>query len=89
MSEVIASIGTLIALIAVGIALKQNALNRKAIQAQTFLTIINTAREIRFSKGMDLIRSFKYNDYQEYKSKESQENQNLVRSVSSTHFIYQ
>ena len=81
MSETIALIGTFIALIAAGIALGQNRLNRKAIQAQTFLTIVNTAREIKFSKGMDVIRSFKYKSYQEYKSKESEDNQNLVRAV--------
>ncbi len=81
MSEVIAIIGTLIALIAAGTALRQNTLNRKAIQAQTFLTIVNTAREIEFSKGMDLIRSFKYDNYQDYKSKESQEVKDLVRAV--------
>jgi hypothetical protein len=80
-TEVIAMIGTVIALVTAWIALRQNVLHRKAIQAQTFLTIVNTAREIQFSKGMDLIRSFKYNDYQDYKSKESQEVQDLVRSV--------
>lgn len=70
-----------IALIALGIALWQLHLNRIAIQAQTFMTIISTAREIQFSKVMDKIRKFKYTDYKTYKLKESRETQRQVREV--------
>ena len=81
MSEAIAVIGTLIALVAAAVALRQNVLNRKAIQAQTFLTIVNTAREIEFSRGMDVIRAFRYDNYQDYTSTETQEVKDLVRAV--------
>jgi hypothetical protein len=70
-----------IALIALSIALWQLHLNRIAIQAQTFMTIVNTAREIQFSKVMDKIRKFKYTDYKTYKLKESRETQRQVREV--------
>ena len=62
-------------------ATKQNNLSRIAIQAQTFLTVVNTAREIRFSEGMDIIRSFKYKSYNAYKSKEAKKTQLHVREI--------
>ncbi|MBC7875799.1 MAG: hypothetical protein H7Y59_01395 [Anaerolineales bacterium] len=85
---VIASIGTVIAIITAWIAIKQsieavkqNKLSQIAIQAQTFLTVINTAREIHFSEGMDVIRGFKYKNYKTYKSKETKQTQFHVREV--------
>jgi hypothetical protein len=45
-SEIVALISVLIAGLAMFITIKQNALNRKTMQAQTFVTIVNTAREI-------------------------------------------
>jgi len=62
-------------------AIKQNDLNRVAIQAQTFLTVVNTAREIRFSEGMDIIRGFKYKSYKTYKAKEIKQTQLHVREI--------
>lgn len=91
----IALIGTIIATISAVIAIitawaaikqskeamKQNHLSGAAIRAQTFLTVVNTAREIHFSEGMDIIRRFKYKSYKTYKSKESKKTQMLVREV--------
>lgn len=80
-SETIALISVLIAVIAIIVALRQNVLNRKAMQAQTFVTIVNTAREIEFSKGMDKIRSLRYTDYKKFKRSESKVVQTQVREV--------
>lgn len=70
-----------VALIGLGFASWQLYLNRIAIQAQTFMSIVNTAREIQFSRVMDKIRKFKYADYKSYKSNESRETQRQVREV--------
>ncbi len=92
---IISFIGTMIAIIGLIIAImtaraaikqtneaiKQNSLNRVAIQAQTFLTVVNTAREIHFSEGMDIIRGFKYKSYKTYKSKETKQIQLHVREI--------
>ncbi|MBI5963573.1 MAG: hypothetical protein HY863_08885 [Chloroflexi bacterium] len=85
---VIASLGAVIAIITAWVAIKQsveavkqNKLSQIAIQAQTFLTIVNTAREIRFSEGMDIIRGFKYKNYKTYRSKETRQTQLHVREV--------
>ena len=81
LSEIISTVGAIIAFLALGISLRQINLNRKAIQAQTFITVINTAREIRFSEGMDIIRGFKYNSYKTYKTKENKKTQLHVREI--------
>jgi hypothetical protein len=78
---IIAGTGIVIALITAWAAIRQNTLNRKAIQAQTFLTVVNTAREIHFSQGMDRIRTLKYTDFNEYKSNETKDVQEQVRDV--------
>lgn len=62
-------------------AIEQNKLTQLSIQAQTFLTVVNTAREICFSKGMDIIRTLNYSDYHDFKSKESKEAQEQIRAV--------
>ena len=43
--------------------------------------VIKNARELQFSKGMDIIRGLKYRDYGKFKSKESKEAQEQVRAV--------
>lgn len=78
---IIATIGAIIAIIAAWVAIKQNNLSRVSIQAQTFLTVVNTAREIHFSEGMDIIRGFRYKSYKAYKSKENTKTQLHVREV--------
>jgi ABC-type nickel/cobalt efflux system permease component RcnA len=62
-------------------AKKQNSLSHKAIQAQTFLMVINIARELQFSKGMDIIRRLNYRDYGDFKSNEPKETQEQIRTV--------
>jgi hypothetical protein len=62
-SVVVASLSALFAWKAVREAAKQNNLSHKAIQAQTMMMIIDHAREIQFSQGMDLVRSLNYKDY--------------------------
>ena len=59
----------------------QTKLNRKAIEAETFVQIVNTAREIGFSQGMDLIRSLPYKNYDEFKKSASSEVQIHIRKV--------
>jgi hypothetical protein len=54
---------------------------RKAMQAQTFLRIIDTAREITFSQGMDTIRSLRHNSYKAFCESESKEVQLHVRKL--------
>lgn len=60
---------------------RQTGMNRQAIQAQTFVTLINTARSIRFSHGMDIIRSLRYQDYAEFKKSTSPDVQAHIREV--------
>jgi hypothetical protein len=43
--------------------------------------VVNTAREIRFSRGMDIIRTLDYSNYHDFKSKESEEVQEQIRAV--------
>jgi len=61
-SVIVASLSVFFAWKAVREAAEQNTLSYKAIQAQTMMMIIDHAREIRFSQGMDVIRSLKYKD---------------------------
>jgi hypothetical protein len=51
------------------------------MQAQTLVTIVNTARNIHFSQGMDIIRALHYDNYDEFKKSESEEVQAQVREV--------
>jgi hypothetical protein len=62
-------------------ATKQNAISRKAIQAQTFLMVVSNARELQFSQNMDAIRRLNYKSYDTFKSKESKKVQEQVRAV--------
>ncbi len=80
-SEIVALISVILAATATFVALRQNVLNRKAMQAQTFVTIVNTAREIEFSKGMDKIRSLRYIDYKKFKKSEPKAVQEHIREV--------
>jgi len=80
-SEIVALISVVIAAIATYLALKQTELNRKAMQAQTFVTIVNTARDIKFSRGMDIIRSLRYENYDEFKESEPTEVQAHIREI--------
>ncbi len=80
-SEIVTLLSVIIAAVATGFALWQVRLNRKAIQAQTFLTLVNTARDIHFSQGMDIIRSLRYSDHDEFRKKEPKEVQAHVRDV--------
>ena len=80
-SVIVASLSVFFAWKAVREAAEQNTLSYKAIQAQTMMMIIDHAREIRFSQGMDVIRSLKYKDYKTYKKKEAKEIQQQVRLV--------
>jgi len=66
---------------AVGESVKQNELSRKAVQAQTFLAVTNTARELQFSKGMDIVRNLSYKNYDVFILKESKNTQEQVRAV--------
>ena len=54
---------------------------RKTMQAQTFLRIIDTARSIRFSQGMDIIRSLRYDNYEQFRRSETKEVQGQVRDI--------
>lgn len=79
------NIATAIAAIATAVAaffiLSQARTARNAIQAQTFLRIIETARDIRFSQGMDIIRSLRYDNYEQFRESETKEVQSQVRDI--------
>jgi hypothetical protein len=62
-------------------AATQNNISREAIQSQTFLMVLNNARELQFSKGMDTIRRLNYKNYTTFKSKESKLAQEQVRTT--------
>ncbi|GEM_PF-3473467 len=76
-----AILSAVFACLAVRESTKQNNLSHKAIQAQTFLIVVNNARELQFSKGMDIIRRLNYRSYDIFKSKESKKVQEQVRNV--------
>ena len=80
-TEIIALVSVVIAAIATYFAIRQTDLNRKALQAQTFVTIVNTARDIHFSEGMDIIRSLNYDNYEKFMKSESKKSQAHIREI--------
>lgn len=80
-SIIIAIVTTIIAAIALYYSSNQTRLLRNTIQASTFVTVVNTAREIQFSHGMDIIRSLKYSSYDEFKVNVPLEEQEQIRAV--------
>ena len=66
--------------------LKELAQNRKAMQAQTFVTLVNSAHAVQLSATMDVIRSLRYGGpggpgYVEFKDAVSAETQARIRDV--------
>jgi len=88
-------IATVISLIvAIGLAIHQIHKYREDqrtqlqnLQAQTFLMITDRARQIRFSQGMDLIRSLHFTDgdnlqkYEDFKKQKSLRERNHIRNI--------
>jgi hypothetical protein len=75
------TVATFVAACALIYTVRQTSLNRQAIQAQTFVTVVNTARTIRFSRGMDRIRALRFGDYDTFRDSTSPEVQRHVREV--------
>jgi hypothetical protein len=79
--QIVSLISSIATTIAAGLIAWQVYVARKAMQAQTFLRIIDTAREITFSQGMDTIRSLRHNSYKAFCESESKEVQLHVRKL--------
>jgi hypothetical protein len=91
----IAQIATMISLfVAIGVAIYQIRKYRQDrqshlqnLQAQTFLLLTDRARQIRFSQGMDLIRSLDFTPgtdlqkYEDFKKHCSRQERNHIRNV--------
>lgn len=78
-------IQTVVIIVSVLLALGANFIailvHRRAVRAQTFVTIVNTARSIKFSKGMDIIRHLPVQTYDEFRHSVSQKDQACIREV--------
>jgi hypothetical protein len=60
----------------------QTQLVRKSIESQTFLTILQRAREIDISSTLDLIGTFQYTDYAAYEKSAPESQQAKVRQAA-------
>jgi hypothetical protein len=79
LGEIVALISVLIAVTAVLLTLWQNILTRRALQAQTLLTLKELATEVRYREGLEAILSLQdYGDFDRYLESEPGEIKKLI-----------
>ncbi len=83
-SEIISLISVLIAVAAVLLALWQNFLTRRAVQAQVFLTVEQQAKEECYADGIAMISSLNtYDNFDTFASSETKETQTLIYETAN------
>ena len=81
MAELVAIIALTVSFVAASITYWQTKLVRQSIEAQTFTTLLDRAREIDMSSALDFVGTLKHSEYDIFQKSESQNRQDQIRAV--------